>query len=243
MDGEGVFEFASGGKYTGSFVNGLFEGHGEATYGPDGGKPYICPMGFLHKNRGRDGTLCCQYIGNFHEGCRHGKGMLECADGKKYEGNWVRNNRVGYGRMEMIPELEKGNPRRNYSGGVDGMYRAEIYEGNWVDKVGMPGGCREGEGFIQFSNGIKYTGDFIGGHLQGTGEVEYKNGHRYRALFLHSGLIKYLGEAEKKQDDIVRFLQKESTEEEKQRKIEQAQLEKEAAEYRAMQQNKKKALS
>ena len=56
---------------------------------------------------------------------------------------------------------------------------------------------------------------------------------------MHSGLIKYLGEAEKKQDDIVRFLQKESTEEEKQRKIEQAQLEKEAAEYRAMQQKKK----
>ena len=127
-------------------------------------------------------------------------------------------------------------------GGVDGMYRAETYEGEWVDKVGMPGGCREGKGSIQFSNGIKYTGDFIGGHLQGTGEVEYKNGHRYRALFKHSGLIKYLGEAEKKQDDIVRFLQKESNEEEKQRKIEQAQLEKEAAEYRAMQQQKKDAL-
>ena len=55
-------------------------------------------------------------------------------------------------------------------------------------------------------------------------------------------MIKYLGEAEKQQDDIVRFLQKESNEEEKQRKIEQAQLEKEAAEYRAMQQQKKDSL-
>ena len=143
--------------------------------------------------------------------------------------------------MELIPELEKGNPRRNIWV-VLTVCTVPRRTKEWVDKVGMPGGCREGKGSIQFSNGIKYTGDFIGGHLQGTGEVEYKNGHRYRALFKHSGLIKYLGEAEKKQDDIVRFLQKESNEEEKQRKIEQAQLEKEAAEYRAMQQQKKDAL-
>ena len=73
-----------------------------------------------------------------------------------------------------------------------------------------------GKGSIQFSNGIKYTGDFIGGHLQGTGEVEYKNGTDI-VLFKHR-FDKVFREAEKKQDDIVRFLQKESNEEEKQRK-------------------------
>ena len=40
-----------------------------------------------------------------------------------------------------------------------------------------------------------------------------------------------------------RALQKESNEEEKQRKIEQQQLEKEAAEYREMQQKRKKAMA
>jgi len=235
MGGQGVFEFATGGKYSGGFVNGLFEGYGEASYGTDDGKPYICPLGFLHKNRGRDGSLQCHYKGYFHEGCRHGDGTFECCDGKKYTGAWVRNSRAGYGRMEMIPELEKGNPRRNYMGGLDGMYRPEIYEGEWVDKVGMTGGCREGKGSIMFSNGIKYEGQFVGGHLEGTGKVTYKDGTSFHALFKHSGLVKKLSAAEKTQEDIVKFMIKDQSEDTKKSRNEQDQNMKEAEEYRALQ--------
>ena len=65
--------------------------------------------------------------------------------------------------MNMIPELERGNPRRLYIGGIDGMYRPAVYDGQWVRKKGTVCGVREGKGEIVMPNGDRYRVSVLNG--------------------------------------------------------------------------------
>jgi hypothetical protein len=66
--------------YTGEFVNGKKQGYGEET--------------IPHTN-GND-----RYVGQFHEGRRHGKGIFYFSNGGKYEGELVRGQFNGDGSFE-----------------------------------------------------------------------------------------------------------------------------------------------
>ena len=117
------------------------------------------------------------------------------------------DERCGKGKMTMIPELERGNPRRMYIGGVDGMYRPTQYDGDWQRQKGSSCGVRHGEGAITMPDGTRMEGQFENGSLNGTGIIVFPSGKRRRALFKHNGVVKYLSEAEVKAGMMIEYMQ------------------------------------
>jgi hypothetical protein len=205
--GKGVFTWASGERYIGAFFQGRKDGFGVCTFGDEDGNSYTCPLGVCHTNRGRDGGRMCRYEGHFRDDFRHGRGIFECANGTRYEGEWMCDERCGQGTMTMIPELERGNPRRLYIGGMDGMYRPAQYDGEWKRQKGSSCGVRDGEGAIVMPDGMRLEGQFDSGSLNGTGLVVFPSGKRRRALFKHNGIVKYLSEAEVNAGMMLEYLQ------------------------------------
>ena len=204
--GKGVFTWSSGDKYVGQFLLGRKEGFGLCTFGDEDGSPYTCPMGVDHTNRGRDGSRMCSYEGCFQNDFRSGKGVFKCANGTQYVGEWFQDERCGHGKMDMIPELERGNPRRMYIGGVDGLYRPAEYEGQWVRKRGTVCGVREGKGEFVMSNGDRYRGEFTNGSLSGTGEVIFVSGKCRKCVFKDNGIVKYLSHEEATADAALAYM-------------------------------------
>ncbi|XP_038047444.1 radial spoke head 10 homolog B-like [Patiria miniata] len=71
-------------SFNGQWVNGVQNGHGEHTW-------------YLRRLPGSQYPLRNQYIGDFHQGLRHGYGVFLYANGAKFEGEWVENKKCGRG--------------------------------------------------------------------------------------------------------------------------------------------------
>eukprot|EP00940_MAST-03C_sp_MAST-3C-sp2_P001415 g1415.t1 len=82
-----------------------------------------------------DSGRTCIYKGEWKAGAFHGKGQFRCCDGRIYDGNYVSGKRHGYGTQTLVPVREMGDPKRRHIGGVDGLYRAYKYSGQWLDDV------------------------------------------------------------------------------------------------------------
>lgn len=185
MHGLGIVRKASGGKFEGRFRGGKKMGHGKETWGNVLNIGFVCPLGYKHEGRG-----FCSYEGYFTDGHFHGNGCFSCVDGRRYEGHWRRGRRHGWGSQNMAPSDERGDPRRQFIGGVDGMYRVYGYIGEWVD------GRRTGKGTVEYPGGVRVTGEFNDGKLEGEAKYTYeKQGSMRRALFRDGTRIQWLGPA------------------------------------------------
>lgn len=88
LHGQGVYEYARGGRYEGQFVDGKFQGHGK--------------LDFQNGDR---------YVGEFKDGKIHGVGERKfAATGNKYSGEWDMGKMHGHGRYYMAAsgEIEEG---------------------------------------------------------------------------------------------------------------------------------------
>uniref|UniRef100_F7DJ69 Radial spoke head 10 homolog B2 n=1 Tax=Monodelphis domestica TaxID=13616 RepID=F7DJ69_MONDO len=73
-------------EYTGQWVKGIQNGFGTHTW-------------FLKRIPGSQYPLRNEYVGNFVNGDRHGRGKFFYASGALYDGEWVFNKKHGFGRL------------------------------------------------------------------------------------------------------------------------------------------------
>ncbi|XP_023136217.2 radial spoke head 10 homolog B isoform X2 [Amphiprion ocellaris] len=190
MDGHGLFTQATGIKYQGEFVSNKPMGQGTYTW-PDGssytGEVY---NGIRHGI----GTYKCpknneSYRGQWNQGKRHGKGTAYYNEDKTswYKGDWVKNNREGWGvRCYPSGNIYSGewkNDLRHGEGAMKWLKQGQEYVGTWQD------GVQHGRGThvwilkraeeSQYFQSNHYKGDFIHGQRHGQGTFYYASGAIY----------------------------------------------------------------
>lgn len=180
MHGIGIVRKQSGGRFEGQFVWGQRTGPGRETWGNTLNNHFKCPMGNKHEGRG-----FCTYEGDYKDGLFHGKGCFACLDGRVYEGAWQRGRRHGWGEQVMLPNNHRGDPRRQYIGGVDALYRLVKYSGEWR------GGQRHGQGSAEYSNGLKVSGEFVLGHFDSTVKFMWPRNQGERLALFSNGTRKH----------------------------------------------------
>jgi len=182
MNGKGTLINIEGAMYSGIFWNGLRHGQAEETFGNKVGIKYECPLGNKH-----GGIGFCKYVGNYRCGFFHGKGVFECVDGRRYEGEWLKGRRHGEGRQMYLKYGEGGDEKRLFIGFNGSLYRIQEYSGMWED------GIRQGKGKITYINGDILEGSFVNGQPNGNVRVvfaatkkkqwaEYRHGTRIQWL-------------------------------------------------------------
>ena len=94
-NGYGVWEFDSGARYEGDWVNGNRTGKG--VYRWPNGESY--EGHYLNNKRHGKGVYTwpngARYEGDYVDNKRHGKGVHTFADGARYEGDWVKGEMHG----------------------------------------------------------------------------------------------------------------------------------------------------
>lgn len=135
-------------------------------------------------------------IGCSHGDCAEGIGVLEYADGSKYEGNFVEGVMTGYGTWYFSTgEKYVGMFRNNYCHGrgihykkdgtrVTGNWENGKYTGELFNKSGqegcIEGNCENGIGTYIFKDGrAKYEGQFFNSKPTGKGVCHYADGNWY----------------------------------------------------------------
>ncbi|XP_075313850.1 radial spoke head 10 homolog B [Odontesthes bonariensis] len=191
MDGFGVITLATGLKYEGEFVSNMPMGRGTYTW-PDGstytGEVY---NGVRHGM----GTYKCaknslSYTGQWDKGKWHGKGTAYYNEDKTswYIGDWVMNNREGWGERcypsGNIYSGEWKNNTRHGEGAMRWQRMEQQYVGKWQD------GVQHGRGThvwisvrtdgSQYSQNNQYKGDFFQGQRHGEGTFHYAGGSVYK---------------------------------------------------------------
>ena len=127
--GSGKIILASGDKYEGI----IFIPHGMGVYN--------------YAVNGR------KFTGEFVNGKRNGRGLMEWKNGTKYFGEWNDDNRHGRGVLMY------------FDGGV--------YSGQWRN------GMFHGDGRATYANGDKYKGQYENGKRHGKGKMVWRNGSEY----------------------------------------------------------------
>uniref|UniRef100_A0A3P8RJ35 Radial spoke head component 1 n=1 Tax=Amphiprion percula TaxID=161767 RepID=A0A3P8RJ35_AMPPE len=117
--GQGTYTWPDGSSYTGEVYNGIRHGIGT----------YKCP-----KNNEF-------YRGQWNQGKRHGKGTVYYNEDKTswYKGDWVKNNREGWGvRCYPSGNIYSGdwkNDLRHGEGAMKWLKQGQEYVGTWQDGV------------------------------------------------------------------------------------------------------------
>jgi len=133
------------------------------------------------KTKGKKKYKDGEYVGEFQNGLRDGKGTFYYYENneyerKKYEGDWKNDKIEGKGKMIW----------------KDGS----IYEGEWSNNL------KEGKGIQIWPNGQKYEGNFKNSKFEGKGVLYYENGDRYEGDFKNdnrhgSGIMYYIRDGKK----------------------------------------------
>jgi len=92
------------------------------------------------------------YEGGLKDDHKHGTGILRFADGRVFEGEYIRGQMI-LGKM-------------TYQDG-------SVYGGSWVDEM------RHGRGKCLFADGSEYEGEFRGGCFHGHGKMAWNDGGMY----------------------------------------------------------------
>ncbi len=145
-----------------------------------------------------------EYKGEWKDGKLHGKGILKEAWGAIYVGDFKNNMSDGYGRQEELDGTWwEGEIKDDLLHGKATYYDSSskcIEEGNWKnfkldgqatitceDGYFVEGNFKEsllhGQGFLKYSSGTKYSGEFINGQLNGQGEIKWSNGNFEKGNF------------------------------------------------------------
>ncbi len=123
-----IYKFTNGDMYIGRLIDGKITGIGSYIFSPD---------------IDEEGSINTEYIGQFINGVREGKGSFTFSNGNEYIGNFVTNKSNGIGRMK-------------YNNGDE-------YLGNWLD------GKKDGLGIYTWKDGYIYIGEFKDSHMDGDG--------------------------------------------------------------------------
>lgn len=135
-------------------------------------------MDGMGKQENPDGSF---YVGKFKYNMYNGKGIMKykiddeshAVQPVNYNGNWINNNRVGYGELTFSDgSFYKGEFNYDNMHGKGSYFfeSGEVYVGNFIN------GIIEGKGDLFDSNdNIIYSGDFSDGLYNGFGKL-YKNG-------------------------------------------------------------------
>mmetsp|Transcript_3035 Transcript_3035/g.6436 ORF Transcript_3035/g.6436 Transcript_3035/m.6436 type:complete len:298 (-) Transcript_3035:190-1083(-) len=129
-NGKGRLEYEKESRwYEGDWIHGRWTGYGRLSNG--------------------DGDF---YEGGLKNDNKHGPGIMRFADGRVFEGEYIRGQMI-QGRM-------------TYQDG-------SVYDGSWVD------GMRHGRGKCIFVDGSKYEGTFREGNFHGEGKMTWNDGGWY----------------------------------------------------------------
>jgi hypothetical protein len=129
-NGKGRLEYEKEGRwYEGDWIHGRWTGYGRLSNG--------------------DGDF---YEGGLKNDHKHGTGVMKFADGRVFEGEYIRGQMI-QGKM-------------TYQDG-------SIYGGSWVD------GMRHGRGKCVFVDGSEYEGEFREGNFHGQGKMTWNDGGWY----------------------------------------------------------------
>jgi hypothetical protein len=129
-NGKGRLEYEKEGRwYEGDWIHGRWTGYGRLSNG--------------------DGDF---YEGGLKNDHKHGVGVMKFADGRVFEGEYIRGQMI-QGKM-------------TYQDG-------SVYGGSWVD------GMRHGRGKCIFVDGSEYEGEFREGNFHGQGKMTWNDGGWY----------------------------------------------------------------
>ncbi|GFH57102.1 hypothetical protein CTEN210_13578 [Chaetoceros tenuissimus] len=177
----GTYIERNGNKYIGFFNNGEREGRGK--YFLKGRELPIYEGEYHNGKRHGEGVLDDEfgfYEGNFDSDYKHGKGTLTIPNVGVYEGQFV------LGRMETSGkfEFERGDK-------YDGEFKENKFDGegtytyqngaSYVGRYRM--GEKHGLGKYTFADGSSYDGEWKENMMHGEGERKYANGDVYNGNF------------------------------------------------------------
>ena len=147
---KGTITFPDGSTYTGSLLNGKFEGSGLRKY-TDGSKFRGAFVNGLREGAGKwtdaDGN---EYDGKYWRDLCHGKGTRKWPNGRTYSGEWKENQATGLG-TETNPEGENLH-----------------YTGSFLN------GQRDGDGVMKYVSGAVYEGKWKEGKRHGSGTMTWR---------------------------------------------------------------------
>ena len=156
---QGIYEWTSGGKYVGNWLNAQMHGKG-AYYWPDGGK----------------------YVGEWQNSRRTGWGILYTADGDVYVGEWLNDNMEGHGIYYWENgELYRGQWNNDQRSGL-GIY-------SWSDGNEYIGQLAAGEmvgiGSFTWHDGEQYLGEYQAGFRDGEGVYYWNPDFSFRGEYVN----------------------------------------------------------
>ncbi|KAM9831864.1 radial spoke head 10 homolog B [Neosynchiropus ocellatus] len=190
IEGSGVFTWADGITYEGEFVRNLPTGEGLYTWS-DGSyyKGSVC-NGVRHGSgtykNAQNGVL---YIGQWQQSKRHGRGEVYYNEDQTswYKGDWVMNNREGWGvRCYPSGDVYIGQWKNNLRHGEGSLCWQELeqqYDGGWQEGLQHGLGThvwllRRMDGSL-YCQSNRYTGEFLMGKRHGRGTFYYASGAIY----------------------------------------------------------------
>ena len=158
IDGEGIYEWASGDKYFGEHVFGYRSG-----------------TGYYESENGS------KYFGKWWDNDKHGPGVHLLSDGEKYLGDFVKNDAEGYGkRITSIGNIYEGGMKKDrhegygtYVWSEKSQWPGDKYVGQWKE------GRRHGFGVYYCADGTTYIGDWLDGKYHGKIVITLKDGDWY----------------------------------------------------------------
>lgn len=157
------------GTYTGEWVSGKRQGHGEQRY--SNGDVYAGDW-FANQRQG-EGTLAradgSVYSGAWEADQPHGYGQATDNNHVRYTGTWIRGQRHGYG-AEVRPDQTE-------------------YEGQW--QAGVP----HGDGQARLIDGSQHNGEWQAGYILGHGTRTDPLGSSFAGIWnqnaIANGLVSY----------------------------------------------------
>jgi hypothetical protein len=157
IEGRGRMEYKDGAVYEGSWQNGQKHSKGEMNY--QNGDVYSGQWknNMRHGKGKLDLANHDRYIDSFRNDMMQGKkGTYLVANGSKYEGGFVKNQRCGNGTFTSEDDGKR------------------VSCGQWKDDK------LHGKGYREYSNGDKYYGYFKESQRNGEGEMLFASGEYYK---------------------------------------------------------------
>lgn len=124
----------------------------------------------------------CKYDGEWRRGMRHGYGKLRWPSGASYEGEFSGGYINGTGTYTRADKMTyKGRWRLNLKHGLgyETYPNGDVLEGAWIQ------GTAEGPGKYTWVNGNVYLGNMKGGKMSGTGTLTWTTGDSYEGSWLN----------------------------------------------------------
>ena len=155
-NGQGLYIWATGERYEGSWQNGKFEGRGSYTWS-DGSK----------------------YSGNWQRGQRNGQGTFYAPNGTSKTGTW-QNNELGPIASPTTTTVATKPPTTTTKPPTTTNTSTTTTATTTSNKKGcVKGDCRNGVGIYVWNSGQRYEGNFKGSKQNGAGTYYWPDGSKY----------------------------------------------------------------